>query len=91
MPAFTFEQGSPIESVEQFLAEVRVFSVIGRQRVQVEGAWVESWKVEERVQRDGRLVATWYLTDRSPYMVYAEVPLQNGQVQRMTGVSLDPD
>ena len=52
---------------------------------------MESWKVEERVQRDGRLVATWYLTDRSPYMVYAEVPLQNGQVQRMTGVSLDPD
>ncbi|HEU0302851.1 MAG TPA: hypothetical protein VFR37_25540 [Longimicrobium sp.] len=72
-------------------AEVRVFSVPGRQRVRVEGAWVDSWKVEERVERDGRLVATWYLTEHSPYMVYAEVPLPNGQVQRMTGVSLDPD
>jgi hypothetical protein len=72
-------------------AEVRVFSVVGLQRVQVEGASVDSWKVEERVERDGRLVATWYLTDRSPYMVYAEVALPNGQVQRMTGVSLDPE
>lgn len=70
-------------------AEVRVFSVVGRQRVNVEGAPVDSWKVEERSQRDGRLVATWYLTEESPYMVYAEVPLPNGQVQRMTGVSLD--
>lgn len=72
-------------------AEVRVFSVVGLERVQVEGAWVESWKVEERSEREGRLVATWYLTEQSPYMVYAEVPLANEQVQRMTGVSLDPD
>lgn len=71
-------------------AEVRVFSVLGRERVQVEGAWVESWKVEERVERDGRFVANWYLTEESPYMVYAEVALPDGQVQRMTGVSLDP-
>jgi hypothetical protein len=70
-------------------AEVRVFSVVGRQRVNVEGVPVDSWKVEERSRRDGSLVATWYLTEQSPYMVYAEVPLPNGQVQRMTGVSLD--
>ena len=70
-------------------AEVRVFSVVGRQRVDVEGTPVDSWKVEERSARDGRLVATWYLTEQSPYMVYAEVPLANGQVQRMTGVALD--
>lgn len=70
-------------------AEVRVFSVVGRQRVDVEGVPVDSWKVEERSRSDGRLVATWYLTEQSPYMVYAEVPLPNGQVQRMTGVSLD--
>jgi hypothetical protein len=69
-------------------SEVRVFSVLGRERVQVEGTWVDSWKVEERVRSDGRLVATWYLTEQSPYMVYAEVPLANGQVQRMTGVHL---
>lgn len=69
-------------------SEVRVFSVVGRERVMVEGTSVESWKVEERVRSDGRLVATWYLTEQSPYMVYAEVPLPNGQVQRMTGVDL---
>ncbi|HEU4562979.1 MAG TPA: hypothetical protein VFS20_34425 [Longimicrobium sp.] len=70
-------------------SEVRVFSVVGRRRVDVEGVQVDSWQVEERSQRDGKLVATWYLTEESPYMVYAEVPLANGQVQRMTGVSLD--
>ncbi|HYR06835.1 MAG TPA: hypothetical protein VEQ60_03625 [Longimicrobium sp.] len=70
-------------------SEVRVFSVLGRERVMVEGTPVESWKVEERVRSDGRLVATWYLTEQSPYMVYAEVPLANGQVQRMTGVHLE--
>lgn len=69
-------------------SEIRVFSVLGRERVLVEGTWVESWKVEERVRSDNRLVATWYLTEESPYMVYAEVPLPNGQVQRMTGVDL---
>lgn len=82
---------APVWSPAMRNAEVRVFSVVGRQRVQVEGAWVDSWKVEERSEREGRLVATWYLTDRSPYMVYAEVALPNGQVQRMTGVSLDPE
>lgn len=69
-------------------SEVRVFSVLGRERVLVEGTWVESWKVEERVRSDGKLVATWYLTEESPYMVYAEVQLPNGQVQRITGVHL---
>ena len=82
---------APVWSPGMSDAEVRVFSVLGRERVQVEGAWVESWKVEERSKGEGRLVATWYLTERSPYMVYAEVPLPNGQVQRMTGVSLDPE
>ena len=72
-------------------AEVRVFSVLGRERVDVEGVAVDSWKVEERVAATGRLVANWYLIDQSPYMVYAEVMLPNGQVQRMTGVSLDPE
>jgi hypothetical protein len=42
-----------------------------------------------RFALERRLKATWYLTEQSPYMVYAEVPLPNGQVQRMTGVSLD--
>ena len=33
-------------------------------------------------------VATWYLVERSPYMVLAEVPTPNG-VMRITGVALD--
>jgi hypothetical protein len=44
--------------------------------------------VDEHRHSDGTLVATWYLVDRSPYMVYAEIPLANGTVQRMTGVAL---
>ena len=34
------------------------------------------------------LKATWYMTERSPYMVLAEIPTPNG-VLRITGVSLD--
>lgn len=80
---------SPVWGPAMGNAEVRVFSVVGRQRVSVEGVPVDSWKVEERRERDGVLVATWYLTEHSPFMVYAEVPLPDGQVQRMTGVALD--
>ena len=36
----------------------------------------------------GRHVHRWYLVDRSPYMVYGEVPLPDGTVQRMTEVEL---
>ena len=69
-------------------AVIHVFTVRGRQPVEVEGSTVQAWKVDEHRHSDGTLVATWYLTDRSPYMVYAEVPLANGTVQRMTGVDL---
>ena len=31
----------------------------------------------------------WWLTNASPYMVLAEIPLANGQIQRITGVALD--
>ena len=34
------------------------------------------------------MVATWYLIDKSPYMVYGEVPLPNGQVQHMSEVAI---
>jgi len=50
-------------------AEMRVFSVIGKTPVDVEGVSVNAWKVEERRQSDGQFLATWYLTDASPYMV----------------------
>ena len=44
--------------------------------------------VEERHHADRRLTATWYLTETSPYMVYGEIPLPDGQVQRMSEVAL---
>ena len=56
--------------------------------ITVEGTKLVAWKVEERRQADRQLVATWYLLDKSPYMVYGEVPLPNGQVQRMSEVEI---
>ncbi|MFN2563911.1 MAG: hypothetical protein ABR499_02710, partial [Gemmatimonadaceae bacterium] len=68
--------------------ELRIFTVVGRGPVDVEGSKVTAWKVEERRHADRRLLATWYLTEGSPYMVYGEVILPNGQVQRMTEVAI---
>jgi hypothetical protein len=69
--------------------EVRVFSVIGQESVQVEGRAVTAWKVEEHVEATGRRVATWWLTETSPYMVLGEIPLADGRTQRITGEALD--
>ena len=71
-------------------AEGRVFTVVGRDSVDVEGSRVVAWKVEERRQADRVLVATWWLLERSPYMVYGEVPLPGGRVRRMTEVDIHP-
>jgi hypothetical protein len=79
---------APVWSPGMENTEVRVFSVIGEENVRVEGVDVRAWKVEERVQRTGALVATWWLTDRSPYMVLGENPLPNGGVRRITGEAL---
>ena len=79
---------APMWSPNMTRAELRVFTVVGRGPVDVEGTTVDAWKVEERRHSDGRLLATWYLTERSPYMVYGEVPLPNGQLQRMTEVAI---
>ena len=65
-------------------SEQRLFSVIGKVDVDVEGTQVNAWKVEERRESDRALLATWYLLDKSPYMVYGEVPLPDGTIQRMT-------
>ena len=54
--------------------------------VTVEGTPVRARRVEERKRGDRSLQATWYLTLESPYMVYGEVPLADGRVQRMTEV-----
>jgi hypothetical protein len=48
---------------------------------------VRAWKVEERNYADKVLTATWYVTEQSPYMVLAEIPVEGG-IQRMTGVDL---
>ena len=67
----------------------REFTVVGEERVEVEGEDVVAWKVVEREAATGKLVATWWMTESSPYMVLAEIPLANGGVQRITGVALD--
>jgi hypothetical protein len=79
---------APVWQPGSTTSELRVFSVIGKVDVDVEGTKVNSWKVEERRRADKTLLATWYLLDRSPYMVYGEVPLPDGTVQRMTEVEV---
>lgn len=90
--AVGFKEGAvlvaPFWSPQMTKSEMRIFSVIGKTPIDVEGTNLEAWKVEERRQSDRQLLATWYLLDKSPYMVYGEVPLPNGQVQRMSEVAI---
>jgi hypothetical protein len=79
---------APVWQPGSITSESRVFSVLGRADIDVEGTKVNAWKVEERRHADRVLLATWYLLDRSPYMVYGEVPLPDGSVQRMTEVAI---
>lgn len=79
---------APVWSPGMKATEERVFAVLDEVPVRVEGAEVTAWKVEER-RENGSLVATWYLTESSPYMVLGEVPLADGRVQRITGQDLD--
>lgn len=69
-------------------SELRIFSVIARVPLTVEGKPVTAWKVEERRHADRTLLATWYLTEASPYMVYGEVVLPDGRVQLMSEVEI---
>lgn len=78
---------APVWSPGSRTAETRTFAVLGEEDVDVEGTRVRAWKVEER-KADGTLYATWWLTRSSPYMVYGEVPLPDGRVQRMTEVEV---
>jgi hypothetical protein len=80
---------APIWSPQSTNVETRVFTVLRQETVNVEGVDVMAWRVEERVHATGELKATWWLIDVSPYMVLAEIPLPNGQTQRITGVALD--
>lgn len=65
-----------------------VFTVLPAKAIDVEGKTWTAWPVEERVQGSGALVATWYLTEESPYMLAGEVPLPNGGMQRMTEIAV---
>ena len=79
---------APVWQPGSTTSELRVFTVLGRVDVDVEGTNVNAWKVEERRRADKTLLATWYLLDESPYMVYGEVPLPDGSVQRMTEIEI---
>jgi hypothetical protein len=78
----------PIWGPNMPAAEQRTFTILGKVDVEVEGTKVNAWKVEERRESDRMLLANWYLLDKAPYMVYGEVPLPDGSMQRMTEVSV---
>jgi hypothetical protein len=69
-------------------SEQRKFTVVGKVDVDVEGTMVNAWKVDEHRESDNKLLATSYLLDKSPYMVFGEVPLPDGSVQRMSEVEV---
>ncbi|MEX2048637.1 MAG: hypothetical protein WEB90_03580 [Gemmatimonadota bacterium] len=81
--------GRALGSVLVGLANVAGPAGLVAQPVRVEGASFTAWKVEERVQRTGTLLATWYLTLSSPFMVLGEVVLPDGRTQRITGEALE--
>lgn len=78
---------APIWSPGSRTSETRTFVVLDEEAIEVEGVLVTAWKVEE-YKADGTLYATWWLTARSPYMVYGEVRLPDGRMQRMTEVEV---
>ena len=89
--AVGFKEGAvmtaPVWSPNMTTAETHIFTVVGKETIDVEGTAVEAWKVEE-YRTDRSLYATWWLLDESPYMVYGEIVLPDGRVQRMTEVEV---
>jgi hypothetical protein len=80
---------APVWSPAMERTQVRVFTVLGRERLRVEGDDVTGWKIEERIRGNDRVLATWYVTDVSPFMLLGESTLPDGRRQRITGVALD--
>jgi hypothetical protein len=80
---------APVWAPAMTATQVRVFTVLGRERVRVEGDELEGWKIEERIRGNDRILNTWYVTDVSPFMLLAESELPDGRRQRITGVALD--
>lgn len=81
---------APVWNPSMAIAEDRVFHVTRDTVVDVEGTPVRAIKVEERHRANRSLTANWYLLRESPYMVYGEVPLPDGRIQRMTEVEEPP-
>jgi len=79
---------APVWRYGMSAAEDRVFTVVGDTALVVEGTPVMAWRVDEHRRDDRSLVASWYLTEERPYMVYGEVPLPDGRVRRMTEVEI---
>jgi hypothetical protein len=79
---------APVWGPNMATAESRIFSVVGKVPKVVEGKSWQAWKVEERRESDGRLMATWYLVEDSPYMVAGESYLEDGRVQLFTEIEL---
>ena len=79
---------APVWGPNMPAAENRIFTIVGIEPTMVEGKSIDAWKVEERRESDRKLLANWYLLDKSPYMVAGEVFLPNGQVQKMTEIEL---
>ena len=75
----------PVWNADSVAPAQHYFRVLEQRTVSVEGVDVVAWPVEERVEATDELKATWYLVDRSPYMVLAEIPTPNGLL-RITGV-----
>ena len=81
---------APMWGPNMAAAEQRVFIVLGKADVDVEGTMINAWKVEERRHADSKLLATWYLLEKSPYMVYGEIPMPDGSIQRYTEIEISP-
>jgi hypothetical protein len=79
---------APVWGPNMPTAESRIFTIVGQEPTMVEGREWLAWKVEERRESDRRLMAVWFLTDVSPYMVAGEAYLPNGNVQKMTEIAL---
>ena len=76
----------PVWSPGMQQVEQRIFTVTGRKAVKVQDQTWDAWVVEERALRGGTmlLLATWYMTEKAPYMVYAEQTSADGTKQRFT-------
>jgi hypothetical protein len=79
---------APVWGPNMTKSELRIFTVLSRGPVNVEGTKVDAWKVEERRHSDRQLLATWYLIAEKPYMVYGEVPMSDGRIRRMSEVEI---